>query len=159
VDAGRAEGSQGRAAEDVHAVCSKRFPAAQPGRCDGIDSNRTDWVRRCSQVYNNPGLCGPVVNLMDERETPHGEYINGIADTNLGNVCPTASPTSAPTVTTVSPTTVSPTSAPTVAPTTSAPTTTPLPCCERLRLNSVFCCLEKLNRTLMAATCQECGTK
>jgi hypothetical protein len=118
--------------------------------------------------YN--GLCGPLPNMR-----PGYPYGIGVAGTNLGNECLTASPTatpttsaptvttaapttSAPTVTTVAPTTTAPTTAaPTVAPTTSAPTTTPLPCCERLRLNPIFCGLERLDRAMMAATCQVCG--
>ena len=154
----------------LEALRRERFPTAQPGRCDGMDSDRTDGccVRRCSYIFANAGLCGPVVYKYTGYNTyscygdmcAHGVYVG----TNLGNDCPTASPTSAPT--TVSPTsaptvtTISPTSAPTVttvAPTTTAPTTTPLPCCERLRLNPVFCAMEKINRPMMAARCQVCG--
>jgi hypothetical protein len=44
------------------------------------------------------------------------------------------------------------------APITAQAPTAAKPCCETLRLNPIFCCLEKLNRTMMAATCQVCGT-
>jgi hypothetical protein len=161
-----AEGSQGRTAEDVHAVSSNRcegsvFQLRNPGAAMVWYSDRTDGllVARCRELHTNTGLCGPVVPL-----SSGAAYYNGVTGTNLGsgpgNVCPTASPTtSAPTTTAPTVTTVSPTTAPTVttvAPTT-APTTTPLPCCERLRLNPVFCAMEKINRPMMAARCQVCG--
>ena len=62
--------------------------------------------------------------------------------------------TTAPTVTTTAPTVT--TTAPTV--TTTAPTVG-LPCCETLRLNAIFCCLESRFPAMMARECQECGTK
>jgi hypothetical protein len=36
-----------------------------------------------------------------------------------------------------------------------APTTKPLPCCETLRLNPIFCCLEHINPAMAARECQE----
>jgi hypothetical protein len=61
----------------------------------------------------------------------------------------------------VSPT--APTAAPTASPTTATPTTASptvaLPCCETLRLNPIFCCLERIDPPMAARECQECGTK
>jgi hypothetical protein len=94
----------------------ERFPAAQPGRCDGIDSDRTDGccVRRCRNLNNNAGLCGPVVPLSTgSTYEPTG--------TALGSPCPT------------------------------------LPCCETLRLNPMFCCIETRWPAAAATLCQECG--
>jgi len=73
---------------------------------------------------------------------------HGITGTNLGNMCPTVSPT------------VSPTSSPTE--TTSSPTATRSPtsikpCCETLRENLIFCCMEARNPALAQSVCQECG--
>ena len=51
-------------------------------------------VRISSNVYNNAELCGPLVSV----GTVGTSYT--IGGTNLGNVCPTTAPTSAPTVTT-----------------------------------------------------------
>ena len=82
-----------------------------------------------SSVYNNAELCGPLVSVGSVGTS----YSGGIGDTNLGNVCPTESPT-------------------TVAPTSSKP------CCEELRLNPVFCCLEARRPVFMSAVCQKCGT-
>ena len=137
------------------------FPGCSTRRCDGFDSDRTDgcWVRRCRYVTNIAGLCGPVVVLS-----------TGAAYTTTGTALGTYCPTSAPTAPTTSPTTVSPTTAPTTSPTTvsptattaaptASPTTTPLPCCETLRLNAVFCCLERINPRFLIDRCVECGTK
>jgi hypothetical protein len=51
----------------------ERFPAVQPRRCDGIDSDHTDgcWVRRCRYVNNNAGLCGPVEQRTDVLHERH----------------------------------------------------------------------------------------
>jgi hypothetical protein len=109
----------------------ERFLAVPPGRCD---SDRTDgcWVRRCSFISNNAGLCGPVVPLSTGAAYESASYAdtddNGIGGTALGTDCPTVSPTIiTPTIVgqTWTPTTT-PTSAPTsptVSPTTASPTT------------------------------------
>jgi hypothetical protein len=84
----------------------ERFPAVQPRRCDGIDSDHTDgcWLRRCRGVSYNAGLCGPVVSLSSGQTY----YTGGTA---LGSTCPTV--TSAPTS---SPTSSSPSFAPSASP-------------------------------------------
>jgi hypothetical protein len=125
----------------------------EPGRCGAV----------CRAVHTNAGLCGPLVNVGNTGTPPAG-YFNGWVGTALTTDCPTAAPTAAPTTLsptspTAAPTTVSPTVAPTAAPTTAAPTTKPLPCCETLRLNPIFCCLESRFPAMMARECQECGTK
>jgi hypothetical protein len=63
-------------------------------------------------------------------------YNYGIVGTNLGNDCPTESPTPPP-----------PTASPNSA----------LPCCEMLRENPIFCCLESRNPSFALSVCQECG--
>jgi hypothetical protein len=93
----------------------------------------------CSYVHTNAGLCGPLVSVGSVGTS----YTNGIGGTNLGNDCPTSAPTSAPTA---------PTSAPTSAPTVG------LPCCEDLRLNLIFCCMEARHPELAQSVCRECGT-
>jgi hypothetical protein len=85
-----------------------------------------------SYVYNTAGLCGPLVSV----GSLGTNYNYGVVGTNLGNDCPTDAPTPAP------PTTASPTSA--------------LPCCNTLRLNPIFCCIEARNPELALSVCQEC---
>ena len=109
------------------------------------------------QITDNAGLCGTLVPLSNGLT----EY--STSGTNLGTDCPTSSPTTAPTAPTSAPTvtTAAPTAAPTVttaSPTTVAPTVA-LPCCEVLRENPIFCCLERINAALFTNRCQECGTK
>jgi hypothetical protein len=97
-------------------------------------------------VWNNAGLCGPLVSVGNVGTS----YDSGTYGTNLGTDCITAAPTSGPTsspTTTMSPTTASPTTASSL-----------LPCCEELRLNAIFCCIEARNPELAASICQECGT-
>ena len=101
--------SRARARVVIEPQPRERFPATQPGRCGGIDSDHTDgcWVRRCRVVYYNAGLCGPVVSLSSGRT-----YNTG--GTALGTNCLTGSPiTSAPTS---SPTSASPSFAPSASP-------------------------------------------
>jgi len=121
-------------------------------------------------VQNNTGLCGPLVSV----GTLGTSYNEGTIGTNLGNTCPPPSPpspppppppsppTAAPTSSPTNPATATPTSSPTATPT-SSPTATrsptwSLPCCEKLRENPIFCCMEARNPALMLSTCQECGT-
>ena len=100
----------------------------------------TGWYR---WLDGNAGLCGAVVSV----GTVGTSY--NTDGTNLGNDCPTTSPTtSAPTV---APSSAAPTAAPSSAPTSSKP------CCEELRANPVFCCMEAHNPDLMRGVCQECG--
>ena len=101
-------------------------------------SLRSDAVVLCSYVHTNAGLCGPLVSV-GSVGTNYNCYLNGnsngcdgIHGTNLGNDCPTSSPTTA-----------SPTSA--------------LPCCETLRENPLFCCVEARNPAFALSVCQECG--
>ena len=78
-------------------------------------------------LYNNAGLCGDLVSTGSV-----GTSYN-IDGTNLGNPCPTA-----------------PTAAPTAAPTSSKP------CCDELRLNPVFCCIEARRPEFALSVCEEC---
>ena len=45
-----------------------------------------------SEMYTNAGLCGPLVSVGSVGTS----YTGGIGGTNLGNDCPTLSPSSAP---------------------------------------------------------------
>ena len=89
-------------------------------------------------MYNNAGLCGPLVSVGSVGTS----YTEGIGGTNLGNTCPTIAPTS------------SPTNPPTATPTADANK----PCCEELRQNPVFCCIEAKKPALAQSVCRECGT-
>jgi len=115
-------------------------------------------------VFGNAGLCGPLVDVGNVGYT-YGLLSNGhhTSGTNLENACPTiaptSTPTSSPTETTSTPTAT--TAAPTE--TTSSPTATRSPtsikpCCETLRENLIFCCMEARNPALARSVCQECGT-
>jgi hypothetical protein len=91
-------------------------------------------------VYNNNDLCGPIVDGglnggLGQNSRNYGYYSNGIGSTNIGNVCPTRAPTTTPT---------------------SAPTMS-RPCCESLRENPVFCCIEARNPDFALSVCNECG--
>jgi len=115
-------------------------------------------------VFGNAGLCGPLVDVGNVGYT-YGLLTNGhhTTGTNLENACPTIAPTSTPTATTSSPTETTSTPTATTAAPTSSPTATrsptwSLPCCEKLRENPIFCCMEARNPALMLSTCQECGT-
>jgi hypothetical protein len=76
-------------------------------------------------VYNNPGLCGDIVNVGSNLGTT---YDGGISGTNLGNPCPT----------------------------TAVGEPGELPCCDTLRQNPVFCCLEARRPEFALSVCQEC---
>jgi len=67
-----------------------------PSTCDvGVDvSLRSGSVVMCSFVYNNAGLCGPLVSV-GSVGTNYNCYANydyngcdGLGGTNLGNACP-----------------------------------------------------------------------
>jgi hypothetical protein len=106
-------------------------------------SLRSDAVVLRSYVHDNVGLCGPLVSVgdvgtlynCDEDIDGNGCDSDGITGTNLGNACPTTSPT-----------------------TVSENPSSSLPCCEELRRNPIFCCLEARNPAFALSVCQECGT-
>jgi len=101
-------------------------------------------------VFGNAGLCGPLVDVGNVGYT-YGLLTNGhhTTGTNLENACPTIAPTSTPTATTSSPTN----------PATATPTADAnRPCCEELRQNPVFCCIETKKPALAQSVCRECGT-
>ena len=98
-------------------------------------------------MFNNTGLCGPLVSI-GSVGTTYGLLSNGHGTTytNLGdnpeNACPTIAPTSSPT----NPATATPTA------------DANKPCCEELRQNPVFCCIEAKKPALAQSVCRECGT-
>jgi hypothetical protein len=87
-----------------------------------------------SMVWDNEGLCGPVPGdlALDLYRDPYYDMDydeeGPLGGTNLNNACP---PTAA---------------------------SSSLPCCERLRQNPIFCCVEARNPELALSACQECGT-
>jgi hypothetical protein len=113
-----------------------------PSTCDVcVDvSLRSGSVVMCSYVHTNAGLCGPLVSVGNVGTDyhcwlGHNRGCPGIGGTNLDTACPSTAPTSAPTA-----------------------TPPPLPCCEEMRLNPVFCCIEARKPELAWSVCQECGT-
>jgi len=116
-------------------------------------------------VFGNAGLCGPLVDVGNVGYT-YGLLASGhhTTGTNLENACPTIAPTSTPTATTSTPTaTTSTPTATTSSPTDTSSPTNPAadankPCCEELRQNPVFCCIETKKPALAQSVCRECGT-
>jgi len=85
-------------------------------------------------LNDNAGLCGDVVSV----GTVTTSY--DTSGTALGTACPTASPT-----------------APSAAPTATRSPTSNKPCCDTLRENPVWCCIEPtLSAAAVARACQEC---
>jgi len=89
-------------------------------------------------LYTNAGLCG--YRLVSAGPSVGTSYTGGIGGTNLGNDCPTSSPTETTSAR-------SPTSSP----------TSNKPCCDELRENPIFCCLEARKPAFALSVCQECG--
>jgi len=104
------------------------------------------WFRA---LFNNAGLCGPVVSM----GTVGTSYYNGVEGTNLGNDCPTIAPSASPTSSPTIPATATPTSSPTA---TRSPTSNK-PCCDVMRQNPLFACMEERWPLMAQGTCQECG--
>ena len=86
-------------------------------------------------VANNAGLCGDLVSI-GYVGTSYNCFANGnfngcdgLQGTNLGNACASTSPTIY---------------------------SRSLPCCDQLRLNPVFCCLEARRPEFALSVCEEC---
>jgi len=111
-------------------------------------------------LFNNTGLCGPLVSIGSVGTTYDVGLLrqgHGTTGTNLENACPTIAPTSSPTNPATATPTSSPTARPTSSPTATRSPTSNKPCCDTLRENPVWCCIEPtLSAAAVARACQEC---